>query len=201
MTYRFCDFLGDISGWRPRCLEALAQLSTVTAQRDQYKDITAQLAIELSDAKAKIRQLELLVPRPPPPKIDYIVERDSLWIQGCLDSMGLGIVRFPLDAKYRLTNQRNALEIILWDWVDTIEWRKDVFDCENHAITLKAHVDLYFDINAVGIVLDYVSSHAYNLWTFADGHNMLLEPQQDQLFCWTQRATKFYALKGAALLQ
>ena len=201
MTYRFLDFLGDISGWRPRCLDALEQLTVIKGECDYWENRATQLAIELDDAKTKMRQLELLLPRPPPPSIDYIIERDSLWMQKRIDDMALNIIRFPLDARYRLTDQRNALEIILWDWVDTMEWRKDVFDCENHSITFKAHTDLYFDINAVGIVLDYVSGHAYNLWTFADGHNMLLEPQHDQLFCYTQRVAKFYALKGAVVLQ
>ncbi len=199
MTYRFCDFLGDVSGWRPRCLHALEQLALVEGQRDHWKDFAAQLLIELSDAKTKIRQLELLVPRPAPPKIDYIVERDSAWMQRCIDSMGLGIIRVPLDGKYWLTDQANTLSIIAWDWCNTLHYVKDLFDCENFAILFKAFTDLYFQVNHVGIVLDYQSGHAYNLIVYPDGNKSVLEPQHDTVFVWTQRPEKFYPLTGAIL--
>ena len=199
MTYRFCDFLGDVSGWRPRCLDALDQLERVTKQRNHWRDMAAQLAIELSDAKAKIRQLELLVPRPPPPKIDYIVERDSAWVQQQIDAMGLGVVRVPLDGRYRLTDQANTLSIIAWDWCNTLDYIKDLFDCENFAILFKAFTDLYFQVNHVGIVLDYGSGHAYNLIVYPDGNKSVLEPQHDTVYVWTQRPEKFYPLTGAIL--
>jgi len=147
-----------------------------------------------------IRQLELLVPRPTPPKIDYIVEKDTAWVQQVIDGLGLGIIRLPLDATYRLTDYSNFLNIVVWDWIDSIKYQSDIFDCENFAIAFKSHVDEIFLLNQVGIVIDYESGHGYNLVIFPNGKVMILEPQSDNLYIWTQRPEKFYSLHGAIVL-
>ena len=159
-----------------------------------------ELELELADAKETIRQLELLTPRPTPPVIEYVVKRDSAWIQEKIDSLGLGIVRLPLDATYRLTNKTNFREIIAWDWTDRIDYIKERYDCEQFAIQLKAIVDLYFHLNQVAIVIDYKSGHAYNLVIYDDGDIDVLEPQSDGLYFWEERLKDFYSLQGAIAL-
>ena len=166
----------------------------------QCQQRTGELALENADLKETIRQLELLVPRPTPPKIDYIVEKDTAWIQQVIDGLGLGIIRLPLDATYRLTDYGNFLNIVVWDWIDSIKYQSDIFDCENFAIAFKSHVDEIFLLNQVGIVIDYESGHGYNLVIFPNGKVMILEPQSDNLYIWTQRPEKFYSLHGAIVL-
>lgn len=135
---------------------------------------------------------------PAPPKITVIKEKDSAWIDSCLAP--LKVVRLPLDGHYRLTDQNNFLNIVSWDWIDSRQYITDVFDCENYAIAFKSRIDEYFALNQVGIVIDYKSMHGYNLVVFPDSNVMLLEPQSDKLFCWTDRSIILYALTGAFVL-
>lgn len=135
---------------------------------------------------------------PSPPKITVIEEKDTAWLGSCLAP--LKVVRLPLDGRYRLTDQNNFLNILSWEWIDSRQYIKDVFDCENYAIAFKSHIDELFALNQVGIVIDYKSMHSYNLVVFPDGNVMLLEPQTDNLFIWTSRVLVFYALEGAFVL-
>lgn len=197
MAYKILDFLGDISGWRPRCLDVMDQLAVVTNQRDHWKAKAEGLGVALADAKEKIRQLELLADRPAPPTLTYTTQRDNAWMQNEIDSMGLDIQRLVLDSMYYMTNQGNMLNIIAWDYTDTLKYLKHRFDCENFAILFKAICDLHFRINQVAIVLDYVSGHGYNLIIYPDGNKAILEPQHDALYVWTKRPQQFYCLRGA----
>ena len=185
------DFLGDLSGYKlkyERCSTNYAECSS------NLKDVGSRLI----KAENTIRQLELLVPRPAPPEIDYVVEKDTLWVQQALD--GMDIIRMPLDVNYYLTNQKNFLNIVAWDWVDSIKYIAEKFDCENFAFAFKSHVDMYFNLNQVAIVVDYKSGHCYNLVIFPDGKVMVLEPQSDNLYIWTKRPEKFYSLQGAIVI-
>jgi hypothetical protein len=187
------DFLGDISGWRPRCLKAEEELAQERWAKLEY-------ARQLDEAKEKIKQLELLVPHPTPPVITVTYKRDNAWIQQHMDGMNLSIERFQLDAVYTMTNQTNFLNIVAWDWCDTLEYVKELFDCENFAILFKAYVDLYFRLNQVAIILDYKSAHAYNLVIFPDGNMSVLDVEFDGMWVWTKRPVIFYSLEGATAL-
>lgn len=157
----------------------------------------ALLVEKLNESKAILDKV-VKGKHPSPPKITVIKEKDSPWIDSCLAP--LKVVRLPLDGRYRLTDQANFLNIVAWDWIDLWHYLKDFFDCENYAIAFKAHVDEYFGLNQVGVVIDYKSMHAYNLVAFPDSNVMLLEPQNDNLFCWTDRSLIIYALTGAFVL-
>lgn len=146
----------------------------------------------------RIKELELMLPRPPPPELDNWVERDSLWIQSVLMSMDAKIIRSPLGNEVRLVDKDTFMEFVAWSWVDSFEYHK-FFRCGNFAISFKAEADQW-GVNQVGIVLDYVSSHAYNIVVFPDGKVMLLEPQSDSIFFHKEKLAKFYTLKGAVVI-
>jgi len=185
----WCNFLGTLSGYKQLYEKCSQNLSGCHIR-------SWELEKALIEAEETIRQLELLTPRPVPPKITNIGEVDSSWIDAKLAP--LEVIRFPLDGKYRLTDKTNFLNIVAWDWVDSIAYQKDIYDCENFAISFKAHVDYYFGLNQVGIVIDYQAGHAYNLVIFPDGKVMLFEPQSDQLFFWEEDMV--YILKDAFVL-
>lgn len=187
------DFLGDLSGYRPLYLDTLAKL-------EEERKVVAQLKSELAEAKDKIRQLELLIPRPPPPIITATYKRDNTWIQQRIDEMNLNIVRYQLDTIYTMTNQSNFYNIVAWDWCDSLEYVKELFDCENFAILFKAYVDLYFRLNQVAIILDYKSAHAYNLVIFPDGNVSVLDVEFDGMWVWSKRPVILYPLQGAIAL-
>ena len=193
MMFNWKDFLGTLSGYK-QLYEAVL-LDLVDAQKQ-----IEFLNLELADAKETITQLERLVPRPAPPKIEYVWERDTTWIQQCLGNIGLGIIRLPLDGTYYLTNQSNFLNIVAWDWTDKFPYIAEKFDCENFAILFKAMVDLHFELNQVAVIVDYKSGHGYNLVVYPDGNMSVLEPQNDGLYVWTKRCKDFYSLQGAIAL-
>jgi hypothetical protein len=154
----------------------------------------------LIEAEERIRQLELLVPRPAPPEIDYVVERDSAWVQKQLSDMGLEIVRFPLDDPYRLTNRKNFMNVVAWDTTDRLEYVKNFFDCDKFAMLFKVMVNLIFNLTQVVDIIDYKSAHSYNLILYPESEPMVFEPQTDGMYLWTKRLTDFYSLKGAIAL-
>jgi len=193
MILNWRDFLGELSGYKPLYERASLELLDARAT-------IAELSKELAQAKDTIRQLELLVPRPPPPVLDYIATSDTVWLQQQLDAMQLGIIRLPLDGTYYLTTQKNFLNIVAWDWTDTLPYIRERFDCENFALLFKAHVDLHFHLNQVAVIIDYNSGHGYNLVVYPDGNKQVLEPQSDALYVWTKRPEQFYSLHGAIAL-
>ena len=174
--------------------------SEVEEQLVQCHEANAVLDDALTNAQETIRQLELIVPHPTPPKIDLVAQRDSLWVQSVIDSMKLNIQRLPLDQTYYLTNQSNFLNIVAWDWVDGYEYRKEKFDCENFAFLFKAHIDLYFNLNQVGLVISYRAGHAFNMVIYADGNVALLEPQNDVVWVYPQVPKPFYDLQDAIVV-
>lgn len=159
----------------------------------------AECAGQLVAAQLKIAQLEQLVPHPAPPELGTVYERTTLWIQERLMFLEPTIVRLPLDGTYRLVNQRDFLNIVAWDWVDSRKYTAEIFDCENFAIAFKSHVDWYLGLNQVGIVIDYDAGHGYNIVVFPDGNVMLVEPQNDHLIAWPNMSG-VYVLKGAFVL-
>ena len=187
------DYLCDLLGCKADCSQCEDTLAECLKQNDELEETIWNL-------KDTIRQLELLVPRPAPPKVDLIAQKGTTWVQQVIDGMNLDIVRLPLDQTYYLTNQSNFLNIVAWDWVDTLEYVKEKHDCENFAFLFKSHIDTYFQLNQVGLVIDYKSGHAYNLVIYPDGKVMVLEPQSDALTFWTKRVTDFYSLQGAIVL-
>ena len=185
-------WLCDLLGCKADCsLEEIA-LRECLASNDE-------LEVALWNANDRIRQLELIVPRPAPPKVDLIVQRDTTFIQAALDKMNLGIVRLPLDQTYYLTDQSNFLNIVAWDWTDSIDYLRETFDCENFAFLFKANIDLFFHLNQVGLVIDYQAGHAYNLVVYPNGGVQIIEPQSDGLWFWNVRPD-VYNLQGAIVL-
>lgn len=190
MSYTWRELLGDLSGYRSKYLDAMDLLEA--CDKDKL-----WLTQQLTRAQELIVQLKLLISRETPPEISYIVEKDTAWVQGQIDSMGLVMLRHPLDVAYRLTNHSNMLNIVAWDTTDKIAYVREQFDCENFAILFKAMVDLYFRVNQVAVIFDYISKHSYNLILFDNGKHMVCEPQSDGLYLWTQRITQFYSMNGA----
>ena len=186
------DILCQLLGCKADCTAQEQALRACLTQNEQ-------LDITIRDLKAENEQLKLLVPHPAPPKIDNIAQRDSAFIQSVLDGMKLNIQRLPLDQTYYLTNQSNFLNIVAWDWTDRTEYIREKYDCENFAFTFKAAIDFYFNINQVGMVIDYQAGHAYNIVIYPDGNAQIIEPQNDSLWFWRVRPN-VYDMRGAIVL-
>lgn len=171
----------------------LKNLQDCREKNDNLNKACLELARELE-------KCEELIPRPTPPDITYVTEATSAWVHNKLMALEPSIIHLGLDVTYYLTNKTNFLNIIAWDWVDTWEYVREKFDCENFAIAFKSHVDRYFGLNQVGIIIDYKAGHGYNIVIFPDGKVMLIEPQSDRLFYWEDAADILYVLKKAYVM-
>jgi len=89
---------------------------------------------------------------------------------------------------------------VLWDTTDRLEYVRDFFDCDKFAMLFKVITNLVFNITQVADIIDYKSGHSYDLILFPDTEPMVLEPQSDATYVWTQRLDKFYSLEGAYAL-
>jgi len=189
--FNWQDFLGTLSGYKQKYETCCSDLVRCYEQGEGCPE-------RLAAALERIRQLELLVPRPPPPELEHVVEKDTAWVQSVLMKLGAEIIRLPLGPEFQLTDKDTFIDFIAWDWVDSFEYHK-FYRCGNFAVSFKASADQW-GVNQVGIVLDYQSSHAYNIVIFPNGKVMLLEPQSDNLFYWQEHAPEFYPLQGAVVI-
>ena len=188
------DYLCDLLGCKADCSE----------YEQLYRDAADDL-IECSHKKAElqetIRQLELLVPRPMPPKLDYIVEKSDAWVETQLRNMGLNIIRLRLDNVFKITNRKNFInKILVYDTTDQLPYIKSIFDCEDFTFLFKVMMHLNFGVNQMAVILDYISGHAYGLVLFDDSEHLILEIQTDGIYVWTKRVKDFYSLEGAIAL-
>jgi len=185
-----------LCSWLGCQTDCSAEQSQLTACLTQTADLQGVIETQAE----QIRQLQLLVPRPPPTPLDYTVELDTAWVDAQLSALKLNIVRLPLDGKYRLTNRKNFANIVAYDTTERLVYVRDFFDCDKFAMMFKVMTNLIFNVNQVAYILDYKSGHSYNLVLFAESEPMVLEPQSDGMWMWTQRLDRFYSLEGAFAL-
>ena len=132
------------------------------------------------------------------PEINVVKTYPSSYVTSLLAPYD--IQRLPLDGTYYMTDKSNSLNIVAWDWIDNKQYFTERFDCSNFALSFKAHVDEVFGLNQVGLVIDYVTSHAYNVVVFPDNVVMLFEPQSDSLFFLKDRNEGVYYFKNSIVL-
>lgn len=108
--------------------------------------------------------------------------------------------RITLDGRYYTCSKSDFLKIIAWDWVDRRKYIAQKFDCENFAIVFHAHCALMFDLNSVGIVIDWSSAHGYN--NFIDNllDHYLEEPQSDILWKLSDSVNGSYKFQNGVVL-
>jgi hypothetical protein len=179
-----CDFLACAD-----CTEEREALLQCWGEKEK-------LELALEHAQEEIRQLELLVPETPP-DVTWIAERDTAWVQSQLEAMKLSIVRLPLDGKYKLTNRKTMTQLIAWDTTNQLKYIPEFWDCDKFAMLFKIRMSLFFGLNQVAYIIDYMSGHSYNLILFTDTEPMILEPQSDGMYLWTRRLKDFYSLENA----
>jgi len=106
----------------------------------------------------------------------------------------LGCAPICLDQKYKLITLDDWKEIIKSDTLNiTKEWKQDVFDCDNFAITFNAHCAEFYEVNTAGIALgklydaytlEFLGNHAFNVLVAKKDNQLKLyvyEPQTDEL--------------------
>ena len=85
-----------------------------------------------------------------------------------------------LDGVYRTYSRATFERVIGNDTTNrSMAWR-ELYDCDDFAWQFKARMRWFYNVNAVGFVIDHSAGHAYNLVIFGDGTASLLEPQSDR---------------------
>lgn len=107
----------------------------------------------------------------------------------------------PSDARYKITDQNTFINTILADdWVHTLQYIPEYFDCDDFALTFKVvTAKLVFNIT-VALIYDWSAGHAYNMAIFPTGNLMLIEPQTATIFSLSQRNQSLYTLKEGMIL-
>ena len=129
-----------------------------------------------------------------------VEERDSHWIDGALRTLpgfGSGVLRIYLDNKYWVCSETDFNRVVAPDPTDEKRYAADRFDCDNFSFTFKARIGRQFGINAVGVVIDSSSEHAYNLVVFLDGTAKIFEPQSDE---WPDLGSDYYKFESGLVL-
>jgi hypothetical protein len=85
-----------------------------------------------------------------------------------------------LDLEYRTYSRSTLAAAIANDKTNRSMAWPERNDCDNYAWRFKSAMDFWYNVDAVGFVLDKSSWHAYNIVVFADKTAALFEPQQDR---------------------
>ena len=133
-----------------------------------------------------------------PTQVTAVKEKSKQFIEDLIS--GLHVESMILDGKYYMTNENNMLNIIAWDWTEKKNAIYDKYDCDNYAFTLMSNVGRYYDLNQVGVVIDWTSKHAYNIILFSNKNIWLFEPQTDSFFFVSKRQKFLYSLEDAVVI-
>jgi hypothetical protein len=145
----------------------------------------------------------------PKPQLTVYEERDWDWIKSVLIENKVlsdanhedGLTQaIQLDNQYWVTDMNNVLNVISYNWVDKKTYIPEKHDCDNFAIMFYATAVEDFQLNSIGIVIDWSSGHAYNLIVLSNRQVLLLEPQSDTYFFPPYRDVQYYGLKDGLVL-
>lgn len=102
-------------------------------------------------------------------------------LEGYIPNFGDTVNRIPLDGTYECAWMSDVIEFLDHEWTDEKEYVKATYDCENFALRLAASAGMN-GFNNIGIVIDWSSSHAYNIAVFGGPRDpILIEPQSDTI--------------------
>lgn len=85
-----------------------------------------------------------------------------------------------LDLEYRTYSRAVFEQAILDDTTNRSMAWKELYDCDDYAWQFKGRMRWFYNVSAVGFVVDRSSLHAYNVVIFGDKTAALFEPQEDR---------------------
>ena len=127
-------------------------------------------------------------------------QRGTSWLDSALSGLpgfDNGVNRIQLDRTYWVCSEDDFNKVVASDPTDERRYAADRFDCDNFSFTFKARVGRQYGLNAVGVVIDWSSTHAYNVVVFADGSAKIFEPQTD---LWPRLGAGNYKLQSGIVI-
>ena len=70
---------------------------------------------------------------------------------------------YPLDTHYWVASEADTLQAIRECHVDAMKYVSDIADCDKHSRLLYALLPDKFQLNSIGLVVDFSGKHSYNL--------------------------------------
>jgi hypothetical protein len=163
------EFLGRISSYKAKYEAAMAELI-------QYKQRYGPLTV--------------------PQVTTYNIKGDQI-AKGISQVCNLYFIE--VDEYYRITDQKDLLEILSTDWLRFKQYVPDFWDCDDYSWALKANLNFFYSIQ-IGWVADWSSAHSYNITIFPSGTVALIEPQLDTIFFVKERDLRYYALQSGIII-
>lgn len=145
----------------------------------------------------KLLQVKALL-KVKPTQVTAVKEKNKQFVEDLIS--GLRVESMILDNKYYMTNESNMMNVIAGDWTEKKKPISYRYDCDDFAFTFKANVSRYYDLNQVGVVIDWTSKHAYNIIFFPNKNIWLFEPQTDSFFFVSERKKFLYSLEDAMVI-
>lgn len=93
-----------------------------------------------------------------------------------------GLQLVPLDSRYVIVDTNTIGLVTAYNGVDLEEYKSESYDCDNFALSFAGDVPQRWDVNCIGIVIDFSAGHAYNCAATIDNGIVIIEPQNDTLF-------------------
>jgi len=127
--------------------------------------------------------------------VRYVIE---LGVDLLKDLLPRWTLKLCFDAKYRIPHIDELRQILRSDWLDKKQYVAEYFDCDDYAFALKSHFAEQHQINGIGVVIDPISRHAYNIALVHEDTTVIrcyiIEPQTDEVFPINKRPLRRYFL-------
>ena len=121
-------------------------------------------------------------------------DRDARFIESAMadaiPNWGTGVRRIPMDGypagtdkkAFEVPTRESMEEFLDYDWTNEREYIIQKYDCEQFAFSLVSALGEKYAVNGIGIVIDWSSRHAYNIYVDPETRDVhLIEPQTDEL--------------------
>lgn len=121
-----------------------------------------------------------------PPKCVSVEERDLTWLAEIMDAQlhHDGILWRPMDNVYFIPSWEDTVQVVL-PWCRNYPLppglSTQVFNCEDRAVQIWARSALW-GVNHIGIVNDFSSEHAYNIFLTPEGELWIYSPKDELLW-------------------
>ena len=107
-----------------------------------------------------------------------------------------------VDRDYWVVPEPTWFDILNWSQVDRIKYRADRQDCDDFAKILNGEVARKFQLNSIGLVLDFSGGHAYSAVVVDDNGRLevaAVEPQSDRTHVAATRHRMYTARNGLVI--
>lgn len=119
-----------------------------------------------------------------------------------LEHWNNGVFRWWMDNQYRLNTDEEIIEYIIWNDVDSCQYKPEFRDCDKFAGKFWGDYRWHTECNNCGFTVDWSGGHAYILFVRQNNAMWIYEPQNDKWYDTGSQPTfgNMYPLEQAGIL-